>query len=274
MAKKPAKKAKTGTAVAVHKPQQPLTFLQTMRELATDPHAEASKVQAFLEMRDRQEDRAARLEFDAQMADLQPALPTIKKTGEIIIREKGTDKIIQRTKHAKWEVIHKVITPILHQYGFALRHHVGQSADGRVTITAILSHRAGHRDETTITLPYDTTGSKNNVQAIGSSISYGKRYTAAAILNLNFEGEDDDGMAGGGTAAIDIASNGVISEAQAHEISLWMTETKSKTDLFLSMLSEIGKVKIAKVSDIPASLYETAMAKLKLKKERLAQPAQ
>ena len=41
-------------------------------------------------------------------------------------------------------------------------------------------------------LPVDLTGSKNAVQAAGSSVSYGKRYTVSALLNLTSRGEDDD----------------------------------------------------------------------------------
>ena len=43
-----------------------------------------------------------------------------------------------------------------------------------------------------MSLPVDFTGSKNPVQAIGSSTSYGKRYVAAALLNLTSRGEEDD----------------------------------------------------------------------------------
>ena len=49
-------------------------------------------------------------------------------------------------------------------------------------------------------LPADTSGSKNVVQAIGSSVSYGKRYTMQALLNITSGGEDDDGHSGGEAA--------------------------------------------------------------------------
>jgi hypothetical protein len=50
-------------------------------------------------------------------------------------------------------------------------------------------------------LPADVGKGRNDVQAIGSSVSYGKRYAAMAMLNLITRGlaEDDDGQAGGGT---------------------------------------------------------------------------
>jgi hypothetical protein len=46
-------------------------------------------------------------------------------------------------------------------------------------------------------LPFDTSGSKNSIQAVGSSMSYGKRYLLFAMLNLVTEGQDDDALAAG-----------------------------------------------------------------------------
>ncbi len=42
-------------------------------------------------------------------------------------------------------------------------------------------------------LPLDTSGSKNNIQGMGSSLTYGKRYLVTAMLNIVTEGEDKDG---------------------------------------------------------------------------------
>src|SRR6202043_3736939 len=66
-----------------------------------------------------------------------------------------------------------------------------------IVVTGVLSHRDGHAEETTMLLPADISGGKNPLQAIGSSTSYGKRYTAGALLNITSRGEDDDGWAGG-----------------------------------------------------------------------------
>jgi hypothetical protein len=41
-------------------------------------------------------------------------------------------------------------------------------------------------------LPVDLSGKKNPVQAVGSSVSYGKRYAIEALLNLTSRGQDDD----------------------------------------------------------------------------------
>lgn len=50
---------------------------------------------------------------------------------------------------------------------------------------------------TRLRLPPDLSGDKNSIQAVGSSVSYGKRYTACALLNITSRGEDDARSAAG-----------------------------------------------------------------------------
>jgi hypothetical protein len=50
----------------------------------------------------------------------------------------------------------------------------------------------GHKIETSIEAGSDTSGSKNAIQAIGSTISYLKRYTLENVLGLSAD-EDNDG---------------------------------------------------------------------------------
>ena len=44
--------------------------------------------------------------------------------------------------------------------------------------------------------PLDTTGGKSNVQAVGSTNSYLRRYVACNIFNIVVVGDDDDGVGG------------------------------------------------------------------------------
>ena len=69
-----------------------------------------------------------------------------------------------------------------------------QTGDGFVRVAGILMHREGHREETEMQLPIDASGSKNTVQAIGSSTAYGRRYVLCALLNIATGDEDDDGQ--------------------------------------------------------------------------------
>jgi hypothetical protein len=122
----------------------------------------------------------------ADLAEMQSKLPIIAANGRLVIRDKSAEqKIIQNTPYPMWADINEAITPILGTYGFSLWFTMAMAADGKIAITCVLSHRGGHHQDTTLAFPYDSTGSKNNIQSMGSSISYGKRYTASALLNLS-----------------------------------------------------------------------------------------
>ncbi len=188
---------------AVAEPTDTATALISMIErVALNPAVDIDKMERLLEMQERILARTARVAYASALADMQPELPVIGRRGLIEVRKKGASgdrdgEVQQSTPYALWEDINEAIRPVLQKHGFALSFRTGQTADGRVSVTGILSHREGHQEETTMVLQHDSTGSKNAVQAIGSSTSYGKRYTAMALLNLTSRGEDDDaGKAG------------------------------------------------------------------------------
>jgi hypothetical protein len=173
-------------------------LMQAMAVAAADPKCNVQKMQTLKEMYESMENRIAKIGFDNALAQMQVELPEIDRKGRITIRRKDpktgerTGPIEQSTSYARWEDISDVIKPILFKYGFSLSFRTGFDEAGRVKVTGILA-RGGHREETTMILQHDATGSKNPVQAVGSSTSYGKRYTACALLNITSRGEDDDG---------------------------------------------------------------------------------
>jgi hypothetical protein len=167
-------------------------IIQAIERAAMNPNVDIDKMERLLQMQERIMERNARSAYAADLARMQPHLPVISEKGKIVVRDKVTKEVIQSTGYALWEDINEAIKPVLADHGFALSFRTGLAADGKITVTGILSHREGHQEETTMVLPHDSTGSKNAVQAVGSSTSYGKRYTASALLNITSRGEDDD----------------------------------------------------------------------------------
>lgn len=163
-------------------PQQSETaaILSLVARAAADPNVDPDKFERILKMQMGVQAREAQAAFDCAMADMQPELPVVGERGDAA----------GRYTFALWEDIQAAVKPILCKHGFALTFRT-DTAD-KVTVTGILSHRKGHREETSITLPADPSGNKNAVQAVASSVAYGKRYTASALLNLTSHGEDDD----------------------------------------------------------------------------------
>lgn len=160
------------------------TILSVIQRAAADPQCDIEKMERLMAMHERMQDRSAQAEFSKAMAEMQCEIPSIAERG------KGHGTI----KYATLEDINDVMKPIMQKYGFAISFKVVHASTG-VSVTGILMHRAGHREETTMLLPSDTSGSKNAVQAVGSSTSYGKRYVMCALLNITTRGEDDDGYA-------------------------------------------------------------------------------
>lgn len=178
------------TAVAKADAPPPAEFgaslLEVISKAARDPAVDIDKMERLLQMQERAEERYAEVAFAEAFADLQPKLPIITMNGQIV----HNNKVI--SEFSDWPNINKAITPILFEHGFGLSFKPASADNGKVGVTAILRHRLGHTDEATVELPADSSGAKNAVQGVGSSLTYGKRYAGVLILNLTIEGEDDD----------------------------------------------------------------------------------
>jgi hypothetical protein len=62
-----------------------------------------------------------------------------------------------------------------------------------VKVTCHVTHSGGHRESVSISSPLDTSGNKNPVQEVGSTVTYLRRYTLECALGLATAEEDNDG---------------------------------------------------------------------------------
>lgn len=217
-------------------------LIAVIERAATNPDVDIDKMERLLQMHERIVERDAKAAYAAALARMAPELPVIAERGGIKDRAGNI-----QSRYALWEDINDAIKPVLSAHGFALSFRTGRE-EGQITVTGVLSHEAGHAEETTITLPHDSSGSKNAVQAVGSSTSYGKRYTAGLLLNLTSRGEDDDGKAAGDA--------GTITDDQADEIRRLIDATGAKVGPFLEYIGAPS------VADIPAGKFEAAKSAL------------
>lgn len=222
-----------------------IALVNMIERVARDPSVDIERMERLIEMKERILAREAKVAFDTAFAEMQPDLP--------IIAEKGVHGGTQ-SSYAKWDDVTEAIKPALAKHGFSFRCKIRQDAN-KVIITGILSHRGGHSEETPLELPLDTGGQKNPVQAIGSSVSYGQRYVAKAMLSLSSRKSDDDnGDAAGG--------NGAISDEQAMTIR----------ELAESVGADIAKFctyfKVKSIAEIPAKQFDRAISALEAKRKK------
>lgn len=223
-------------------------IVSMIERAALDPRVDMDKMERLLAMQERIFDRNARMAYAAALATMQPKMPVITERGGI----KNSAGAVQ-SRYALWEDINDAIKPILAEHGFALSFRTGTTTEGKITVTGILSHREGHQEETTISLPHDSSGSKNAVQAVGSSTSYGKRYTATALLNITSRGEDDDGKA---------APNDWIDSDQVDELVALLDDVGADRTRFMNFL------KIDTFAHLPKRRFREAIDALEAKRGR------
>lgn len=228
-------------AVAVAERQLPAvavpegaTILNIIERASRDPNVDIDKMERLFRMKLDMDAREAKASYLSALAEMQPKLPVIAKHGVIGMNEKDdrgakTGKQVAMTKYARWEDVVEGITPILAEHGFSLSFRIAQPTPDRIAVSGVLGHRGGHTEETIISLPIDTSGSKNNVQGWGSSTSYGKRYTSFALLNISARGEDDDGHGADGDDDVEaLAPKNAPRDANGKLLSTYSADRANK----------------------------------------------
>uniref|UniRef100_A0AAU6W268 ERF family protein n=1 Tax=Pseudomonas phage Orimi01 TaxID=3138541 RepID=A0AAU6W268_9VIRU len=165
-------------------------MMDFIQRAASDPSVDIDKLERLIMLSERMQAKGAETAFNAAMAQMQCEIPTVGETGL---------NSHTRNAYATLDDINHTLKPIMQRHGFAVTFKVEHASNG-ISVTGILMHSAGHREQTTMLLPIDTGSGRNAVQAVGSSTTYGKRYVMCALLNITTgETRDDDGAGGGGS---------------------------------------------------------------------------
>lgn len=223
---------------------QSSAILQVIERAAANPSVDIDKMERLLQMQERVMDRNANMAFNSSFAQMQTEMPVITERGEIAVGGQV------RSKYAKFEDINEVVKPIMERYGFSINFKT--STEGaQIRVVGVLMHSMGHREEGSMLLPADTSGSKNSVQALGSSISYGKRYVMNSLLNITSRGEDNNG------------AGARIGTEQISKIEALLEETKADRPKFLKYMG------VEQIADISESSYKNAIAALEKKRHQV-----
>lgn len=231
-------------------------LISMIERAAADPNVSIDRIERMYAMFEKASARAAKSAFVSALMRAKSEFPRIIKTGEITGNKKdahgnkvGKEK---QSTYAKWEEVCGQIEPALARNDLALTFRTEQPGLDRVSVTAVLTHIDGHSESAQMALAIDATGGKNNAQGWGSSISYGKRYTSFAILNL--VGHDDKD-----TDAAPIPAD-TIDEDQEIALRDELEAAGKSVQAFCTFF------KLAKLGDLPATRVEEAKAAIRRKK--------
>lgn len=210
-----------------------------MIERAVASGASIETIEKLMGLQERFEANQARKAFNEAISEAKARVrPVVRnKTGH------------NSKKYADFAAIASAVDPILADLGLSYRFRTEQGE--RINVTCILSHRDGHQETTTLAGPPDASGSKNAIQAIGSTLTYLQRYSLVQMLGLAAS-DDDDGKAGG--------AGGTLTDAQVGQIQKLIGEVGADIDKFLAWANAES------ISDIPASKFDGAVRMLEAKR--------
>lgn len=214
--------------------------------IAVQQNADIEKLEKLMELQERWEAREAKRAYYEAISAFRAECPTIHKTRAV---DFTTAKGRTNYSFAGLAETDESIRPILKKHGLTVTWRTHQT-DGTVAVTCKLSHVKGHEEDTTLIGAPDTTGSKNALQAVGSTVTYLERYTMFALLGL--AAKDDDGK--GATER--------ISDEQAKNIAALIDDVGADKSKLLKWL------KVEAIEDIPADRYKDAVAAIERKRSK------
>lgn len=154
-----------------------LTFIE---RAARDPSFDVAKFSILLDRQEALLKQHQMALYDSAFTDMQMELTEITKSGR---------NPTFANPYAKLEDLDAAARPIWTKYGFGLRFGTKPPRkDGWLTETLTISHRGGWREEIELEAPidYQNSGyrSRTPVQAVGSTVTYLRRYLMGMGLNL------------------------------------------------------------------------------------------
>lgn len=227
----------------------PLAMLGAALASGQDP----AKLEKLMDLADRWKASQAAEAFATALNLVQSEMPCVVKDG------KNTHT---QARYATLENVQTVIRPVYSRHGFSLSYGTEDSklAD-HVRVVCDVSHVGGCTRRYHLDCPMDGTGAKGGsnktgVQAVGSSISYARRYLTLMIFNITVANEDVDGNA---ADALD-----TITEADCLDVEGLLADKQVDYARFLEWgrtagvfipnaepaVRNIGKKNLAKVLDI------------------------
>lgn len=216
-------------------------LISMIERAARDPSVDIAKMERLFEMQQRAVATHARASFLAALSDMQATLPAVAR--------KGTGH--NSARYARFEDVIETVKPKLAEHGFSLTFRTSHEG-AAIRVVGVLGHRDGHQEETSLPLPADATGNKNNVQAWGSSISYGKRYVAMSLLGIATQDDDDGNKAG----------NGIITEDQIKELHALIKDAR------VDPAAVANHYAVGEFSDMTAKQFAHAKAGLIARKRK------
>ena len=138
-----------------------------------------------MNLQERWNAQQAKKSFLKAMSEFQSKCPVLKKSKTVKFNA-------VQYKYIPLGQITAQIKELLMECGLSYRWETKDS-EGKITITCIVSHVDGHSEQNSMMAGKDNSGAKNDIQQIGSTMTYLQRYTLIGALGISSADNDVDG---------------------------------------------------------------------------------
>lgn len=167
---------------------------------ALDKGADLVQLEKLMELQQRYEENEARKAFVVAMAAFKAEPVEIFKRKQVGYKTKEGDFV--GYKHAELSHVTDAITPAMARHGLSFDWDIHQGS-GTITVDCVVTHVLGHSKKVTMSGAPDSSGKKNQIQQMASTITYLQRYTLLSVTGMSTKDEDDDGAGGADDPASD-----------------------------------------------------------------------
>lgn len=170
---------------------QPGGIPAAMIQYAMEKGADIEKLEQLFALQQKYEANEARKAYVKAMAEFKRNAPEITKDKFVSFGD-GPKKT--EYMHATIGNVVEKIVGALALFGFSHRWDIKRGEAGLIIVTCVVTHEFGHFEETTLEAGLDTSGGKNNIQAMISTKTYLERHSLLAATGLATKDQvDDDG---------------------------------------------------------------------------------
>lgn len=159
-------------------------------KLIANPDFDMDKMDRLLAVQERWEENEARKAYNAAFSKFKALNVGAVKTEHVRYQKK--DKTWTDYWHDDVGVTLHNVGAAMGPLGLAIRFAT-KHIDGLIYVAAICSHSLGHSERAELPAAPDTSGGKNDIQAVGSTIRYLQRYTLNMLLGLAPPGDPNEG---------------------------------------------------------------------------------
>lgn len=177
--------------------EQP-ALLNVIALAARDPATDVAKFEALFRLQQE-------IIREQQAGEFKRGMSAVQAEMGPVVRDAKNEQT--RSKYARLETIDAMLRPIYSKHGFGLSFNSVPLEGGNIRVECEVSHEAGHSKTYSLEAALDMMGAQGKVNktplhALGSSVSYLRRYLTTMIFNVTLTNEDDDGNAGNRPAVV------------------------------------------------------------------------